>query len=184
MPDEGKATDTFLYVEGIDGKLLPGDCVDKWHPGTVQLQSFDMSVSADRSEDEVKPKDLWHPKFHHPTFIIVTARPSAMFFKAACAGSKFRRVFVFCRKRGSGIDYLQWRFTDVQVVEYNMKIADDKPEETIKIDYMEVEFYYARQNHQGALIDAVAKSWSRYTNAEADLQLPFDAKQGTSVYGK
>lgn len=180
MPADGQsATTMYLYIEGVNGGMIPGESKDAAHPNEVQISSLEVHVSAEKSGGE----DSWRPDFSPISISVTTSRASPFLFRAVCAGTKFKRLIVSCRKHGAGKtngDYMQWRFSDVQVIDYNMKITDDKPDESIKITYQQIEVYYARQDQDGALKDPAKRAWSLDDNKDAPLTLPFTPKATAS----
>lgn len=175
MAESLAATMMFLYIEGVNGGMIQGEARDSAHLNEVQLQSFEFHASGDKSGGD----GSWRPDFTPISLTVATGKASPYLFRAVCAGTVFKRVIISCRKHGAGKvagDYLQWMFKDVQVIDYNMKISDDKPEETIKISYQGVEMYYARQDQDGSLKDPIKKAWSLNDNKDAATTLPFTPK--------
>ena len=184
MPEIATGTSMYLHIEGTNGGTVPGESRDSVHMNEIQLQSFEVHISADKSGGE----GAWRPTFSPITISVVTGRSSPSLFKAICSGSVYKRFTIGCHKQGAGRgssetisrgDYLQWRFCDVQIVDYSMKVEEDKPTETIQISYQIVEMFYARQDNHGALTDPVTRTWSLDENKEAAVvTLPFKPKGG------
>lgn len=177
MPAENlSATSMYLHIEGVNGGMIAGESKDAAHPNEIQLHSFEVRVTGSNT---AATEGSWQSTFPPVTLTVVTGRASPFLFRAACAGTVFKRLTISCRKHGAGKtagDYMQWRFNDVQVLDYVMKVEDDKPTETIQISYQIVEVYYARQDQDGSLKDPVKRSWSLDENKEAPLTLPFTPK--------
>jgi len=180
MAEVMSGTNLYLFIEGTNGGTVPGETNDSVHTNEIQLLSFEVHISADKSGGE----GAWRPDFSPISISVVTGRASPSLFRAVCAGSVFKRFTISCRKHGAAKtngDYLQWRFCDVQVIDYNMKMDEDKPTETILISYQIVEMYYARQDQDGTLKDPVKRSWSLDENKEAPITLPYIPKGGPAT---
>jgi type VI secretion system Hcp family effector len=179
MPEIAAGTSMYLHIEGTNGGMVKGESRDAVHVNEIQLQSFDVHVSADKTGGE----GAWRSQPSPVNITVVTGRSSPTLFLAACAGTVYKRFTISCHKIGAGKDngdYLQWRFSDVQVVDYSLKMEEDKPTETIQISYHIVEMYYARQDHDGVLKDPVNRAWdmSNFEAAKIAAPLPFKPKPG------
>jgi type VI secretion system Hcp family effector len=181
MAESWQATTMFLYMEAANGVKLDGDSMDAVHNKEVQVLSTDVHVSADKQNG----KDSWRPNFDPVTMVIVVSMASPSLAAATWGGTTFKRFILSCRKQGAAsrtYDYLQWCFSKVQIVDHSFKVEDDKPTETIKFVYEQIEFYYARQEHDGTLKYYVDRPWSLDSNSSKDVapQLPFVPKQTSS----
>jgi type VI secretion system Hcp family effector len=180
MAESLQATTMFLYIEGVNGGVVPGESQDSVHCNEVQVMSIEVHSSAEKSGGE----GSWRADFSPISLTIVTSKASPSLARAVWSGTVYKRFIVSCRKQGAGktsADYMQWRFSDVQVVDHNFKIQDERPEETIKISYQQIEMYYARQDRDGTLKDSVKRSWSLDENKDATITLPFVPKAASSA---
>lgn len=176
MAENHGATYMFMCLEGVNGGAVQGEAKDIVHGNEIQLLSFETHVTGSNA---ATTEGAWKADFPPVTLGIVISKASPSLWKAACAGTVFKRVTISCRKHGASKanpDYMQWRFSDVQVVDYSLKVEDDKPVETIQISYQVVEVFYARQEQDGMLKDPVKRSWSLDENKEAPITLPYVPK--------
>ena len=96
---------------------------------------------------------------------------------AAQRGDFFKRATICVRKHGvavSGADYLQIQMTNLYVTSYIHSAGDAAhPSETITLNFLTLDYYYAHQEQDGTLKSATARAWSQGTNASITTALPF-----------
>jgi type VI secretion system secreted protein Hcp len=181
MAESWQATTMFLYMEAANGVRLDGDSMDAVHNNEVQVMNVEVHVSAEKPTGGGGAGGAWRPDFSPVTMTIVVSMASPSLAAAAWSGTTFKRFILSCRKQGAAsksYDYLQWRFSTVQIIDHTFKVEDDKPTEIIKFTYQQIEFYYARQELDGTLKYSVDRTWSLDTNSTKDVtaMLPFTPK--------
>jgi type VI secretion system secreted protein Hcp len=177
MADNITATYVYMLLESAQSGIVKGESLDAAHPNEIQLESFDFGVA---NPNKSAGDGDWKPDFPPLKVTVIPSRASPFLFKAACDGALFKRLTISCRKTGAkktgeaNGDYMQWRFHNVRVVDYQLKVDDDTPDETIEFSYQVVEMVYIQQSATGTLDDMFQRGWMVGKNKEfAELTLPY-----------
>jgi len=171
------ATFVYMFLESAQSGVVKGESMDAMHPNEIQLLSFDVGVA---NPNKSAGDGDWKPDFPPLKVSVIPSRASPFMFKAACEGTLFKRLTISCRKSGAAKtgqangDYMQWRFHNVRVVDYQHKCEDDTPKEDVEFSYQVVEMVYIQQAQSGALDEMFQRGWMVGKNKEfAELTLPY-----------
>ena len=185
----GALADCFLYIEGAvpKGTPVPGESMDSVHKDEVQVISYDLGVSGESGvtgnetdSDSKSESKQWKANFYPVAIRIGVSRASPFLAKAAWTGEVFKAMTISVRKPGASPgdgDYLQWRFTTVQVTSYTQELSSQKPTESISISYQQIEMYYASQGSHGALQNKENRAYTMDGNKVVSVYtLPYKPK--------
>ena len=130
------AVDYFLKIDGIDGESQ-----DDKHKDWIEVLSFSWGTSPGGSK-------------HHDFQIVKSMdKASPLLAMASCDGKSPGQAMFVARKAGRNEqEYLKIKLTDIVISSYNTTgSSDDKPLETVSLNFAKAEMQYAPQKEDGKL---------------------------------
>jgi type VI secretion system secreted protein Hcp len=166
-----------MLLESAQSGVIKGESQDAVHPNEIQLEGFEYSVA---NPNKSAGDGDWKPEFPPIKISVIPSRASPFLLQAAWDGRLFKRLTISCRKMGAkrtgdaNGDYLQWRFHNARVVDFQHKYDDDTPSESVEFTYQTVEMIYIQQGQTGALEETFQRGWMVGKNTEfPGLTLPY-----------
>jgi len=162
------AVDMFLKIgnndikgESIDGKHKDEIDILSWSWGAKQQGTSHVGTGA--GAGKVAVSDLSITRH--------LDKASPLLFLACCSGRHFDKVYLTCRKAGgeSQVEYLKITLTGVFVssVQSGGSEADDRPTETVTLNFAQWKTEYTPQDAKGAATGVVAAAWDIAKAAKA-----------------
>jgi type VI secretion system secreted protein Hcp len=140
------AVDYFLKIDGIDGESR-----DDKHKDWIEVLSFSWGTSHGGTTSGGTSRE----RTTHHDFQIVKSmdKASPLLAMASCDGKSPGQAMFVARTAGKDQqEYLKIKLTDILISSYNTTgSGDDKPLETVSLNFAKAEMTYAPQKPDGTL---------------------------------
>jgi type VI secretion system secreted protein Hcp len=174
------AFDSFLEFAGpipLSGgsTKVVGESIDKAHPATVQLVSFEFGIENSVTiASAAGGAGTGKAAFQTLQIVKSVDSASANLFAASGMGAHFPQVNLYVRKSGTGSDYLVYRFKLVFVskISWSGSSGDAQPSESIELTFGAMQVSYATQLPTGQVSPTpIVQTWNQVTN-KPDFAVP------------
>ena len=153
--------DYFLRLDGI-----PGESQDAKHKDEIQVASFSWGVTQLGGDGRGGGGGAGRSQFQDFRFVTRVNKASPQLF-LACAGGRHIKEAHFTVRRGgkTQLEYLKITFRDVLVTSFEESAGADAPEETVGLQFGQIEIEYTPQQATGAAAAACKAGWDLARNA-------------------
>lgn len=143
--DDGKQTDYFLKIDGVDGESK-----DSKHTNEIQLQDFKFSVVTRGRQGDYK---VGRPFFDDARFFAYVERSYPKLKELCANGSPVPKAILTCRKAGkTQLDYLRITLSNLFVTSCKLASPDAAlPMMEFTISFARQEIEYKPQQQDGTL---------------------------------
>ena len=156
-----------MFLEFDKSASITGETVDKGHPSTVQIDSFDFGMEAIASAELGTGMGAGKVKFNDFNFKMKTSLASAPAFKSIYKGQHIPMAKLYLRKSGGGAkDYMMFQFKDLIITKYTIDGGSEDPVESITFAYTGLYVIYNQQKQDGTLGDKRMAGWNVKENDE------------------
>jgi type VI secretion system secreted protein Hcp len=162
IPTRGAAVDYFLKLDGI-----PGESADEGHKDEIEILSF--SFGATQTGGTTGGGGAGKVVFSDISFTKPVDKSSPLLYLQCAQGKHIPTAILYGRKAGERpTDYYIIKLTDVLIssVQTSGASGDERPTESLSLNFTKIEFSYARQKPDGSLEPPIQTGWDIKLNVE------------------
>jgi len=156
------ASDYFLKIEGVDGESK-----DDKHKNEIEIESWSFGASQSGSMAAGGGGGAGKVSMQDFTFTKSLDKSSPKLFEALATGQHLKEAKLVLRSGGgSQLEYLVITFSDVLISSYSTggSSGDDRPTESISLNFAQIKMSYVEQNADGRAGAAVEFGWDLKAN--------------------
>ncbi len=156
-----------MFLEFDKSASITGESIDKGHPNTIQIDSFDFGTELPASAEQGTGLGAGKVKFNEFNFKMKSSLASASCFKNLYKGTHIPMAKLYLRKSGGGQkDYMTYQFKDLLITKYQIDGGSEDPQESISFAYTGLYVVYNQQKQDGSLGDKRMAGWNVKENDE------------------